>query len=99
MSTTPTAAIETLLGLPPLQHVVEKEGRQVAYRLHCSNHIKKSDWRNSANFKKQLKIYQFYWLLLAVYYLCRYLIGIIWWNIHLGRYGYLKLKHGFLPMA
>jgi hypothetical protein len=22
-----------------------------------------------------------------------------WWNIPLGRYGYLKLKHCFLPMA
>jgi hypothetical protein len=27
------------------------------------------------------------------------LIGNIWWNISLRRHGYLKLKHGFLPMA
>jgi hypothetical protein len=40
MSTTPTAAIDTHLGLPPLQLVVEKEARQVAYRLHCSNNFK-----------------------------------------------------------
>jgi hypothetical protein len=43
MSTTPTAAMETLMGLPPLQLVVEKEARQAAYRLHCSNYFKKSD--------------------------------------------------------
>jgi hypothetical protein len=30
MSTTPTAAMKTLLGLPPLQLVVEKEARQAA---------------------------------------------------------------------
>jgi hypothetical protein len=41
----------TLLGLPPLQLVVEKEGRQAAYRLHCSNNFKKSDRRQSAIFK------------------------------------------------
>jgi hypothetical protein len=51
MSTTPTAAMETLLGLPSLQLVVEKEERQAAYRLHCSNHFKKSDWGHFANFK------------------------------------------------
>jgi hypothetical protein len=46
------------------------------------------------------KISQFYWLLLIVLcYLWGYLIGNIWWNMPLGRYGYLKLKHGFLPMT
>jgi hypothetical protein len=35
--------MEILLGLPPLQLVVEKEARQAAYRLHCSNYLKKSD--------------------------------------------------------
>jgi hypothetical protein len=49
MSTTPTAAMETLLGVAPLKFVVEKEARQAAYRLHCSNHFKKSDY--SAVFK------------------------------------------------
>jgi hypothetical protein len=44
MSTTPTAAMETHLGLPPLQRVVEKEARQAAYRLHCFNHFLKSHW-------------------------------------------------------
>jgi hypothetical protein len=43
LSTTPTAAMETLLGLPPLHIVVEKEARQATYILHCSNHFKKSD--------------------------------------------------------
>jgi hypothetical protein len=51
MSTTPTAAMENLLGLPPLQLVVEKEARQAAYRLHCSGHLKKSDRGHSAIFK------------------------------------------------
>jgi hypothetical protein len=30
--------METLLGLPLLQLVLEKEARQDAYRLHCSGH-------------------------------------------------------------
>jgi hypothetical protein len=51
ISTTPTAAIETLLGLPPLQLVIEKESRQAAYILYCSGHFKKSDWGHSAIFK------------------------------------------------
>jgi hypothetical protein len=51
MSTTFTAAMKTLLGLPPLQLVVEKEARQVAYRLQCSKLFKKSDWGHSAIFK------------------------------------------------
>jgi hypothetical protein len=51
MSTTSTAAMETLLDLPPLQLVVEKEARQAAYRLHGSNYFKKSEWGHSAIFK------------------------------------------------
>jgi hypothetical protein len=51
MSTTPTAAIRTLLGLPPPQLVVEKEARQAVYRLRCPNHFEKSDWGLSAIFK------------------------------------------------
>jgi hypothetical protein len=33
------------------------------------------------------------------YLLWRYLIGNIRWSIPPGRYGYLKLKHFFLPMV
>jgi hypothetical protein len=44
------------------------------------------------NSKWQRKISQFYWLLLTVFYLWRYLIGNIWWNIPQVRYGYLKLN-------
>jgi hypothetical protein len=51
LSYSTTAAMETLLGLPPLQLVVDKEARQAAYRLHCSSLFKKSDWRHSAIFK------------------------------------------------
>jgi hypothetical protein len=43
--------METLLSLPPLQLVVEKEARQTAYRLHCSNHFIISDWGHTAIFK------------------------------------------------
>jgi hypothetical protein len=43
--------METLLGLPSLQLVVEQEAMQAAYILHCSNHSKKSDWRHSAIFR------------------------------------------------
>jgi hypothetical protein len=59
MSTTPTAAMETLQGLPPLQLVVENEPRQSENRLNCSNHFKKSDWGHSA-ILKQRKITQIY---------------------------------------
>jgi hypothetical protein len=45
------AAMEILLGLPLLQLVVEKEARQAACKLHCSNHFKKSDWGHFAIFK------------------------------------------------
>jgi hypothetical protein len=45
------AAKKTLLGLPHLQLVVEKEPSQVAYRLHCSNHFEKSNWEHSAIIK------------------------------------------------
>jgi hypothetical protein len=52
MRTTPTAAMGTLPGLPPLQFLVEKEVRQAAYRLlHSFNYFKKSDWEHSAIFK------------------------------------------------
>jgi hypothetical protein len=40
--------METLLGLPHLQLVVEKEANQAECRLHCSGHFKKSDWGHSA---------------------------------------------------
>jgi hypothetical protein len=70
-----------------LQLVVEKEARQAAFRFHCSNHLKKSDWRHSAIFKMATEDFL---VLLA---------PSIWWNIPLGRYCYLKLKHDFLPIA
>jgi hypothetical protein len=53
MSTTPTTVMETLLGL--LQLVAEKEDSQAAYKLHWSNHFKKSDWRHSVIFKMATK--------------------------------------------
>jgi hypothetical protein len=46
-----TCCMSILLGLPPLQLVIEKKARHTAYRLHRSNHFKKSDWGHSANFK------------------------------------------------
>jgi hypothetical protein len=70
MSTTPTAAMETLLGLPLLQLVVEKEARQAAYTNQTGDVLLFSRW--------QRKISQFYWLLLTVCYLWRHFIGNIW---------------------
>jgi hypothetical protein len=49
MSTKPTAAMETLPGLPPLQLVVENEARQAAYTAPTFS--KKSAWGHSAIFK------------------------------------------------
>jgi hypothetical protein len=40
MSTAPTAAIEVLLGLPPLHLQLEAEARAGIYRLHCSDQRK-----------------------------------------------------------
>jgi hypothetical protein len=40
---------------PHLQLVVEKEAKQAAYRLHCSNNLKKSDWGHSAIFKMAME--------------------------------------------
>jgi hypothetical protein len=75
---------------------VEKEARQTAYRLHCSNHFKKSDWGHSAIFKMATE---------------DFLISLapsdsmeVFDRKYLVEYPpkeicYLKLKHGFLPMA
>jgi hypothetical protein len=55
---TPTTVVLTMktLLLPPLLLVVEKEARQAAYRLHCSNHFKKI-WGHSAIFKMATEQY------------------------------------------
>jgi hypothetical protein len=42
--------MNSLLDLPSLQLVFEKEARH-SYILHCSNHFKKSDWGHSAIFR------------------------------------------------
>jgi hypothetical protein len=90
--------MEILLGLSPLQVAVEKETRQAAYRLHCSNKFK--NWGHSAIFKVATEDLP---VSLApsdrMLPLEVYLIRNIRRTIPLGRYGYLKLKHGFLPMA
>jgi hypothetical protein len=94
VSTTPTGAIETLLSLPPLQFVVEKEAKQAAtptiFKNQTVDILQFSIW--------QWKISQFYWLFLTVCYR-RYLVENIWWNMPLGKYGYLNLKHSYLPMT
>jgi hypothetical protein len=40
MRTAPTAAMEALLGLPPLHLQVEAEARVGNYRLHCNDQWK-----------------------------------------------------------
>jgi hypothetical protein len=67
ISTTPTVAMKTLLGPPPLQLVVEKEARQAAYTAPT---ILKNQTGNILLFSKwQRKITHIYWLLLTVCYL------------------------------
>jgi hypothetical protein len=78
--------------------VVEKDARQAAYRLHCSNHFEKSHWGHAAIFKMATEDFPFL-LAPSDSMLPLEHIGDFWWNILLGRYGYLKLRHGFLPMA
>jgi hypothetical protein len=78
--------------------MVEKEARQAAYRLHYSTHFKKITLGTIFYFQDDNGT-QFYCLLLTVCYLWRYLIGNIWCNNPLEKYGCLKLKHGFLSIA
>jgi RNase H len=55
MRSTPTAALETLLMLPPLNIFIEKEARQVMYRLKCLGRLKNSRTGNSLIYDKMVK--------------------------------------------
>ena len=46
-STTPTAALEMLLGLPPLFLFIQKEAMVSYYRLRHMGHLRESDWEFS----------------------------------------------------
>jgi hypothetical protein len=50
MKTTPTAAMEVLLGLPPLHVVIEAEAQAGIYRLMCNQH-----WRPTSTNYGQAK--------------------------------------------
>jgi hypothetical protein len=71
------STMETLLGLPPLQLVVEDCTASAILKNQTGDILQFSRWHR--------KISQFYWLLPTVCYLWRYLIGNIWWNISAGR--------------
>jgi hypothetical protein len=76
--------------------VVEKEARQAPYRLHCSNHFKKSDWGHSAIFKMATEDFP---VLLAS---SDSMLPLkVFDRKYLDEYSssYLELKHGFFPMA
>ena len=45
LRTTPTAALENLLGLPPLHIFIKNEARKACYRLRCNN-----KWGNTVKF-------------------------------------------------
>jgi hypothetical protein len=68
MSTTPTAAMETLLGLPPLQLGTDCTVPTIL-KNQTGEILLFSRW--------QRKIFQLYWLFMTVCYLWRYLIGNI----------------------
>ena len=55
MRSTPTAALETLLMLMPLNIFIEKEARQVMYRLKCSGRLKNSRIGHSLVYDKMIK--------------------------------------------
>jgi hypothetical protein len=70
MSTTPTAAMETLL--------VEKEARQAAYKCTAPTILKNQTGDILIFSRWQRKISQFYWHLLTVCYFWWYVIENIW---------------------
>jgi hypothetical protein len=63
--------------------------RHAAYRLHYSNHLKKSECGHSAIFKIATENFPVLLALPDSMHLWRYLIGNIWWNIPIVRYDYL----------
>jgi hypothetical protein len=52
MHSTPTAALEVILMLPPLGIYIEEEGRQATYRLNCSGEFTRARFGHSEVFEK-----------------------------------------------
>jgi hypothetical protein len=52
MHSTPTAALEVILMLPPLGIYIEGEARQATYRLNCSGEFTRARFRHSEVFEK-----------------------------------------------
>jgi hypothetical protein len=55
MTSTLSAALETLLMLPPLNIFIEKEARQVMYRLKCSGRLRSTSTGHSMIYDKMIK--------------------------------------------
>ena len=53
MATTPTAAMEALIGFPPLHILVRREALTMAMRLHYRNMTKPGDWTGHLNILQQ----------------------------------------------
>jgi hypothetical protein len=52
MHSTPTAALEVILILPPLDIYIEGEARQATYRLNCSGEFTRARFGHSEVFEK-----------------------------------------------
>jgi hypothetical protein len=55
MHSTPTAALEVILMLPPLGIYIEGEATQATYRLNCSGEFTRARFGNSEVFEKMTK--------------------------------------------
>jgi hypothetical protein len=52
MHSTPTAALEVILMLPPLGIYIEGEARQATYKLNCSGEFNRARFGHSEVFEK-----------------------------------------------
>jgi hypothetical protein len=52
MHSTPTAALEVILMLPPLGIYIEREARQATYRLNCFGEFTRARFGHSEVFEK-----------------------------------------------
>jgi hypothetical protein len=61
MHSTPTAALEVILMLPPLSIYIEEEARQATYRPNCSGEFTRARFGHSDVFEKMTKSGHLLW--------------------------------------
>jgi hypothetical protein len=61
MHSTPTAALEVILMLPPHGIYIEEEAKQATYRLNCSGELNRARFDHSKVFEKMTDEWPFFW--------------------------------------